>query len=142
MISNRWDQRREGIRTISIPIMGTMPMVAARAESFHPPLLVNLRIVSCALPRGAVTQSGMMTMKTPRTWRMSTMASVIGIRTARKTLKRTQKRMIPIVRRVSCLTASVNMHVSVRVMGRYDLHHGWITYPGDPSVASPKMRVA
>jgi hypothetical protein len=86
--------------TISIPTMGTIPITMERPSLFHPPLFVKLKIVSCTLPRGAMTHSGMTQTNIPKTCRTSTTASVSGRRTARNTLNRAQQMTMQIVKRV------------------------------------------
>lgn len=41
------------------------PIIADKPVVGQPPLFVNVRRVSCAFPRGAITHSGIMTAKRP-----------------------------------------------------------------------------
>lgn len=50
---------------MSMPIIGTIPMMLARPSGSHPPLLLKLKIVSCAFPFFAVAHNGAATTKTP-----------------------------------------------------------------------------
>jgi len=54
------------LRGISMPIIGTIPIVEDRPTLPHPPLSVKLKMVSCTFPRGAMIHNGMITTKTPR----------------------------------------------------------------------------
>lgn len=51
------------------------PIIADRPVVGHPPLFVKFKRASLALDRGAITQSGMMMAKKPRTCRIRTRPS-------------------------------------------------------------------
>lgn len=80
----------------------TKPTIVAVPSLFHSPLFENLVKTVFASLIGASAQSGIMMMKRPATWRMSTNASTKGSFFARKVLKMTAKRAIAIVIRVPC----------------------------------------
>ena len=90
----------------SKPIMAVIvverPTKVAVPALFHPPALLNSRNTECAEARGAITHSGIMMANRPTTWMIKIKPSIMGSLLARKVLKRMEKVVIAMTRRVPC----------------------------------------
>lgn len=78
------------------------PIIADRPVLGQPPLLLNSSKATCGFARGAITQRGIMIAKKPVKWRIRTMPSTRGSRTANTVLKMIENEMVAIVRSVPC----------------------------------------